>query len=140
LPRDIADIRHVPSRTRAVRSSLLCLAILLALPCAAQAEQSALASADPSKHAAPGLDLSFDPAVAAERVGGPLVQPVEPGPRDSAADAPFSLGVDIKTKTRRDVRSPATWTSAREEAPTLADKVEGIVERSTIGVTGTYRF
>lgn len=116
-----------------MRSSVFCLAILLALPCAAQAEQSAPVPADPA-----GLDLTFDPAVAAEQVD-PLAEPVEPAPQDSQAR--FSLGVDIKTKTRRDVRSPATWTaSAREEAPTLADKVEGIVERSTIGVTGTYRF
>jgi hypothetical protein len=118
-----------------VRSSVFCLAILLALPCAAQAEQSAPARADPA-----GLDLTFDPAVAAEQVAGPLAEPVGPAPQDSA-EPRFSLGVDIKTRTRRDARSPATWTaSAREEAPTLVDKVEGIVERSTIGVTGTYRF
>ncbi len=119
-----------------MRSSLLCLAILLALPCTAQAEQSTSAHADPA-----GLDLSFDPAVAAEQVAGPLAERVEPAPRDSGTAAPFSLGMDIKTTSRRDVRSPASWTaSAREDAPTLGDKVEGIVERSTIGVTGTYRF
>lgn len=123
-----------------MRSFLLCLAILLALPCAAQAEQSAPASTDPAADAVPGLDLSFDPAVAAEQARVPLVERVEPGPQDSDAKAPFSLGIDVKTR-RRDVRSPAAWAaSAREEAPTLADKVEGIVERSAIGVTGTYRF
>jgi len=118
-----------------VRSFVLCLAILLALPCAAQGEQNA-----PAADAVPGLDLSFDPAVAAEQARVPLVERVEPGPQDSDAKAPFSLGIDVKTR-RRDVRSPAAWAaSAREEDPTLTDKVEGIVERSAIGVTGTYRF
>jgi len=116
------------------------LAILFALPCAAEAEQSASASADPATDLVPGLDLRFDAAVAAEQGGAPLAERVEPGPQDSDAKAPFSLGIDIKTR-RRDVRSPAAWAaSAREEDPTLADKVEGIVERSAIGVTGTYRF
>jgi hypothetical protein len=122
-----------------VRSSFLCLAILLALPCAAHAEQSTPAIAEPSADAVAGLDLSFDPAVAAEQSAGPALQHAEGARAGGDAAAPFSLGVKIKT--RRVAGSPAAWVpSKQEEPPTLADKVEGIVERSTIGVTGTYRF
>jgi hypothetical protein len=35
---------------------------------------------------------------------------------------------------------PRRVVSDPEEPLTLTDKVEGIVERSTFGVTGTYRF
>jgi hypothetical protein len=133
-----------------LRRSLLCLAILLALPCAAYAEQTSAAgpirpemkpaiAAEASAAAAPALDLSFDPAVAAEHQGAALVPQAGLPPAAGAAEGPFSVGVAIKT--RRDIGSPAARaTGAPPGPPTLADKVEGIVERSSIGLTGTYRF
>ena len=120
-----------------MRRSLLCLAILLALPCAAHAEQTS--AAEVSADAAPVLDLSFDPAVAAEQGAGPLVTHTNPAAPGRDVKGPFSVGVNIKS--RREIGSPAARATAeRPGPPTLADKVEGIVERSTIGVTGTYRF
>ena len=141
-----------------MRRSLLLLAILLALPCAAHAQQTGAvvlpeikpAIAPPESKPAiapeafadgdPLLDLSFDPAVAAVEDLAPFAPQA-----DAASPAPhveeqrFSLGVDIKS--RRDMGSPAARATAEEPGPpTLADKVEGLVERSTIGVTGTYHF
>jgi hypothetical protein len=120
-----------------LRRNLLCLAILLTLPCAAHAEQTSPAEA--SADAAPALDLSFDPAVATEQQGAAVVPQAGPAPAAGAAEGPFSVGVAIKT--RREMGSPAARATADPPGPpTLADKVEGIVERSTIGLTGTYRF
>ena len=88
----------------------------------------------------PLLDLSFDPAVAAMEDLAPFVpQAASASPAPHVEEQRFSLGVDIKS--RRDMGSPAARATAEEPGPpTLADKVEGLVERSTIGVTGTYRF
>lgn len=122
-----------------MRSSLLCLAILLTLSCAAHAEQGAVVVADASADATPGLDLSFDPAGAAEQRAGPVVTHADPAPRGGDVDGRFS--VDVNIKTRREIGSPAARaTSDRGDPATLADKVEDIVERSMFGVTGTYRF
>jgi hypothetical protein len=124
-----------------VRPFLLCLAILLALPSTAQAEQSAPAIGGAlSANGDPVLDLSFDPAVATEQDDAPVAtQAATPGSPDRDVEKGFSVGVKIKT--RPDLRSPAARAASDgEEPPTLADKVESIVERSAIGVTGTYRF
>ena len=131
---------------------LLCLSILLALPCAASADQlgaagsirpestPAIEGAGAPADAAPVLDLSFDPPLPAEqrpRAVAPYAAPAPPG-RDAAA--PFSVGVKIKTRPP-EVGNPAARATADPEDPqTLTDKVEGIVERSTVGLTGTYRF
>jgi hypothetical protein len=114
-----------------VRRSLLCLAILLTLPWAVHADQTSAAE--------PVLDLSFDPALTATPSAAPaLPQAVAASPAREA-ERRFSVGLDIKS--RREIGSPAARATAeRPGPPTLADKVEGIVERSTIGVTGTYRF
>jgi len=139
-----------------VRRSLLCFAILLGLPCAVHAHaQQTDAVVLPEKKPAvapeafapesladgdPLLDLSFDPAVAAVEDLAPFVpQAASASPAPHIAERGFSLGVDIKS--RREMGSPAARATAEEPGPpTLADKVEGLVERSTIGVTGTYRF
>jgi hypothetical protein len=131
-----------------VHRSFLCLAILLALPCAAHAEQTGAAvrpeikpaiETEASMDAGPVLDLSFDPAVAAEQDLAPFVPQTAVAPPSRDVKRTFSLGVDIKS--RREVGSlAARATAERPGPPTLADKVEGIVERSTIGLTGTYRF
>jgi hypothetical protein len=134
-----------------VRRSLLCFAILLGLPCAVHAHaQQTGAVALPEKKPAiapeafadgePLLDLSFDPAVAAVEDLAPFVpQAASASPAPRVEERGFSLGLDIKP--RRDMRSPASRATAEEAGPpTLADKVEGLVERSSIGVTGTYRF
>ena len=113
-----------------MRPSLLCLAILLALPGAAQAEQTGAAE--------PALDLSFVPAVADQQEHADPVPGVIAAPAGAPEEA-FSVG--LKIKNRPDVGSPAARATAQPNGPeTLTDKVEGIVERSSIGVTGTYRF
>ena len=139
-----------------MRRSLLCFAILLGLPCAVHAHaQQTGAVVLPEKKPAIGpeafapeavtdgeplLDLSFDPAVAAVEDLAPFVpQAASASPAPHVEEQRFSLGVDIKS--RRDMGSPAARATAEEAGPpTLADKVEGLVERSTIGVTGTYHF
>ena len=129
--------------------SLLCFAILLGLPCAAHAQQTGAVVLPESKpaiapeafaDAGPLLDLSFDPAVAAVEDLAPFVpQAASASPAPHVEEQRFSLGVDIKS--RREMGSPAARATAEQPGPpTLADKVEGLVERSTIGVTGTYRF
>jgi hypothetical protein len=123
-----------PGEDLCVRPLLLCLAILLALSTAAYAEQGDATAAEP------GLDLSFDPAVAAVQDDTPVaIQATAPASPGHDLEEPFSVGVKIKT--RPDLRNPAARAASdSDEPPTLADKVEGIVERSAIGVTGTYRF
>jgi hypothetical protein len=130
-----------------VRRFLLCLSILLTLPCAAGADElSAAWSSLPAieqigatTDAAPVLDLSFDPPLPAEQRARAVVPHVTPVPAARDAEAPFSLGVKIKSG--RDAAGPPRRVPSDPEEPlTLTDKVEGIVERSTIGLTGTYRF
>jgi hypothetical protein len=140
-----------PAEDPHVRRFLLCLSILLTVPCAARAGQlsaagsiapesmQALERIDAATGAPPVLDLSYDPPVPAELGPQPVMPDATPAPAEHAAEAPFSLGVKIKT--RREVGGPVRRVASDpEEPPTLTDKVEGIVERSTIGVTGTYRF
>lgn len=120
-----------------MRRFSLCLAILLTLPCAAYAEPSSAAGA--SADAAAVLDLSFDPDVAATPGTEPVVPPAVATPPSRDIEGPFSVGLDIKS--RREIGSPAARATAdRPGPPTLADQVEDIVQRSAIGVTGTYRF
>ena len=128
--------------------SLFCLAILLALPCAAYAEQTGVVvrpeikpaiETDAATDAGPVLDLRFDPAVAAVQDLAPLMPQAAAAAPAHEAERGFSVGLDIKT--RREPGSPAARATAEQPGPpTLAGKIEGIVERSAIGVTGTYRF
>jgi hypothetical protein len=140
-----------PAEDPHVRRFLLCLSILLTLPCAARGGQliaadsiapesmQALERIDAATGAAPVLDLSFDPPLPAEQRARAVVPHVTPVPAARDAEAPFSLGVKIKSG--RDAAGPPRRVPSDPEEPlTLTDKVEGIVERSTIGLTGTYRF
>jgi hypothetical protein len=130
-----------------VRRSLLSLAILLALPCAAHAEQAAVALPEmkpPVEAEAPAdaglvLDLDFDPAVAPVEHASPFMRHARSAPQTHDDPGSFSLG--LKIKPPREPGSPASRATAEEPGPpTLADKLEGLVERSAIGVTGTYHF
>jgi hypothetical protein len=136
-----------PAEDPHVRRFLLCLSILLTLPCVARADElSAAWSSLPAieqigatTDAAPVLDLSFDPPLLAEQRARAVVPHVTPVPAARDAEAPFSLGVKIKSG--RDAAGPPRRVPSDPGEPlTLTDKVEGIVERSTIGLTGTYRF
>jgi hypothetical protein len=134
-----------------VRRCLLFLSLLLALPWAARADQlsaadlirpaslPAIEGVGASADAAPVLDLSFDPPVPAGQNTQAVMPHAAPVPQEHAAEAPFSLGVKIRSG--REVAGPPRRVASDPEEPlTLTDKVEGIVERSTFGVTGTYRF
>ena len=84
------------------------------------------------------LDLRFDPPVPAPQEET-VVPQAAPAPAGHATEAPFSLGVEIKTP--REVAGPPRQGATDPlDPPTLADRVEGLVERSAIGLTGTYRF
>ena len=134
-----------------VRRCLLCLAILLTLPCAARAGQlsmadsirpaslSAIEEVGAAAGAAPVLDLKFDPPVPAAQDAEAVMPHATPVPEAHDAEAPFSLGIKIRSG-REKAGPPRRVPSDPEEPLTLTDKVEGIVERSTFGVTGTYRF
>jgi hypothetical protein len=123
----------------------------MTLSCAARADQLGTAASiwpesmpgfervGGSAGAAPVLDLSFDPPSQAAHSAGPVVTPARSPPAERHIDAPFSVG--LKIKTPRDVGGPPRRVASDPEDPlTVTDKVEGIVERSTFGVTGTYRF
>jgi len=138
-----------------VRICLVWLAVLLALPCGARADDpGALASleresvpatarAEPADVASP-LDLSFDRAFPVGQLSGvQTIRPVAPLAGASRPDrpvtVPFSVGVDIRT--RRNLANPAVQATVDQDAAqTLTDKVEGVVRHSTFGLTGTYRF
>jgi len=120
----------------------LCLLPLLFLPGIAGADSVSmsllpgpeLASADGDASGEQLLDLSVEPLEPAQR---PLrVRRVSPAPRAKAPEAPFTVvTVGLDFKTRREVGD-----EAKEDAANLVDEVSGIVERSTFGLTGTYRF
>jgi hypothetical protein len=129
----------------------LCLSMLSTLACAARADQLGTAASiwpesmpglelvGGSTEAAPVLDLSFDPPSQVAHGAGPVVTPASPPPAERHTDAPFSVG--LKIKTGREVAGPPRRVASDPEDPvTLTDKVEGIVERSSFGLTGTYRF
>jgi hypothetical protein len=137
-----------------VRLCLLWLALLLALPWGAHADDPraaasldwesmpATAGTEPPADAPPPLDLSLDSTRSAGP-GSPTIPPVAPLAKASRADrtvsGPFSVGVDIKTQ--RNLANPAVRaTLDQDTTQTLTDKVEGVVRHSTFGLTGTYRF
>jgi hypothetical protein len=134
-----------------VRRCLLLLAILLTLPCAARAGQlsmadsirpaslSAIEEVGAAAGTAPVLDLKFDPPVPPAQNTETEMPHAAPVPEAHDAEAPFSLGIKIRSG-REKAGPPRRVASDPEEPLTLTDKVEGIVERSTFGVTGTYRF
>jgi hypothetical protein len=114
----------------------LWLSILLALAGAVGARAAeperlpAIAAADETA----ALDLSFDPDLPTAQATRRTAPRARARPQ-RPAEVPFSLGVDIKTR-------PEVGNGARQSAsdPTLTDEVEGVVKRSTFGVTGTYHF
>ena len=135
-----------------VRRCLLFLSILLTLPWAVRAGQlstaesirpaslPAIEEVGAAADAAPVLDLRFNPPVpAGQNTQAAMPDAAPPVPEAHDAEAPFSLGVKIRSG--REVAGPPRRIASDPEAPlTLTDKFEGIVERSTFGVTGTYRF
>ena len=128
------------------------LSLLLVLPWAAGAADAdmlqppvppdlsaAVARAEATPHAEPELDLSVEPTLPAlpaledTRVIPALARAKGP---EVDAQAPLSFGLALRT--RHEVGDEAR--QHYDEPPGIGEKVEGIVRRSTIGVTGTYRF
>jgi hypothetical protein len=81
------------------------------------------------------LDLSLTPGAAWVPDDLPAARLATPQRSQDRVEKRFSLGVDVKTRPR--VGDEARQTG---DASTLADQVEGVVKRSTFGVTGTSRF
>jgi hypothetical protein len=145
--REMVIFGLTPAEVSRVRRSFLSLAILLALPGAAHAEPTdvvrpefkpAIETEVPAA-AGPMLELGFDPALAVDEPAGPVMMHALPEPQVHDDAGRFSFGFDIKAP--RQMGSPAARAAAVQPGPpTLADKLEGIVERSSIGVTGTYHF
>jgi hypothetical protein len=125
---------------------LLCPLILLILSGAASAEPigvpldleiaSADGGADASSVAEPGLDLDFEPPAPALPRAPIAPAPVRPESRAPTPKAPFSVGLDIRT--RHEIGDEARQEPAN--AVTLPDEVAGMMRRSTFGLKGTYRF
>jgi hypothetical protein len=121
------------------------LLILLALPGVARADAAwqpfgldggpAEENADAAADAEPALDLTFEP-VTSERPQRRAATSLAPPSAERAPQAPFSVGLDIRT--RHEVGDEARQEAADE--PALADEVGAIMRRSTFGLTGTYRF
>ncbi|HEX5078218.1 MAG TPA: hypothetical protein VFV80_03645 [Geminicoccaceae bacterium] len=131
-----------------MRRWFLCLSILLTLSCAARAERLSSVPAIPPDGIPPAggeatddapLDLTFDPPSSAEEGGQAVLPQIAPAPAERHAEAPFSVGVEIRT--RFDAAGPPRRAGgASQEPATLTDQVEGLVERSSFGLSGTYRF
>jgi len=125
---------------------LLCPLILLMLSGAASAEPigvpsglklaSAVEGVDASSDAAPGLDLDFEPPAPALPRAPIATAPARPESRAPTPKAPFSIGLDIRT--RHEIGDEARQEPAEQAA--LPDEVAGMMRRSTFGLKGTYRF
>jgi hypothetical protein len=128
------------------------LSLLLVLPWVAWADDpgmaqepvppevtAAVARAEATFEPEPALDLSVEPTLPAlpaledTRVIPALARVKRPEPH---AQAPLSFGLAVRT--RHEVGDEAR--QDHDQPPGLGEQVEGIVRRSTIGVTGTYRF
>jgi hypothetical protein len=125
---------------------VLCPLILLMLSGAASAEPigvpldleiaSAGEGADAWSGAEPALDLDFEPPAAALPQPPIAPAPARPESRAPTPKAPFSIGLDIRT--RHEIGDEARQEPADEA--TLPDEVAGMVRRSTFGLKGTYHF
>jgi hypothetical protein len=144
--------------TRAMRRRMWWTLLLLGLPRLAAADgaspaaapgtpdlQSGIESVEtPAAHPPPGLDLHLDPAGVPPAQELPTVpHAIAPGTADRqvdvephAAERGLSFGVELRPRSQFGNRARQD----AADAPGLRDDAERLMERSTIGVRGRYRF
>ena len=113
-----------------------------AAPSAPEREPGIESIEKPGAMPAPGLDLHLDPT---EVPASPQPAPPALAPgiadRQVEVDAPagergLSFGVEVRPRSQFGTRARQEAT----DAPGLQDDAERLIERSTIGVRGRYRF
>jgi hypothetical protein len=125
------------------------LSLLLVLPWVAWADDpgmaqepvppevtAAVARAEATFEPEPALDLAVDPTWPALQDMRPVRPLAKPRRVEHDAQGPLSFGLAVRT--RHEVGDEAR--QDHDQPPGLGERVEDIVRRSTIGVTGTYRF
>jgi hypothetical protein len=121
-----------------MRRGLSWMLVLMALPCVALADGNAPGEIAPAGPLS--LDLRLDPAQLPAAAAPPPPIGVAPADRHAAAapasDRGLSFGVEVKP--RRAAASRALV--AQPDAPGLEDDLERLIEHSTLGLRGTYRF
>jgi hypothetical protein len=78
-----------------------------------------------------GQDRPIDPGL----LGTEAVERYSAAGRDSA-DQGLSFGLEVKRRPRLEMRTRPD----EDEAPGLQDEIERVIEHSTLGIRGTYRF
>jgi hypothetical protein len=111
------------------------------LPIAASA--ATLKRMAPAAAADPALDLRFvpRPPLPRERPTALPALPAAPfdrfgGPRPESAERGLSFGLEVRRRPQFERRA---WQN-EENAPGLRDDIERVIEHSTLGVRGSYRF
>jgi hypothetical protein len=105
-------------------------------------EAATARSESPSADLPPALDLRLVPRPLPPLQsppagsGAPGADRLDHYPRAEPADGPLSFGLELKR--RRHVESRA-WQD-EDDAPGLQDDLQRLIEHSTLGVRGTYRF
>ena len=125
------------------------LSLLLVLPWVAWADDpgmaqepvppeitAAVARAEAMFEPEPALDLAVDPIWPALQDTHPVRPLAKPRRPEHTTQGPLSFGLAVRT--RHEVGDEAR--QDHDQPPGLGEQVESIVRRSTIGVTGTYRF
>jgi len=106
--------------------------------------EGAIERAAPPAEAAPALDLHLvprQPPVVRDRPIRPAAIPAEPLDRFSASQQDgdgkgLSFGLEVRRRPQLERRA---W-QVEDDAPGLRDDIERVIEHSTLGVRGTYRF
>ncbi len=132
-----------------MRHAVLWMVVLAGLPGVAHADGDAPGAIDPAASVeaellvSPALDLRLD----ARELPAPALPPgqpaIEAAPSDhygSAVpptdDRGLSFGVEVQAHGAADRRALA----AQPDEPGLQDDIERLIEHSTLGLRGTYRF
>ena len=132
-----------------MRHAVLWMVVLASLPCAALADGDAPGAIDPAASAeaellvSPALDLRLDAAELPAPALPPGQPALEAAPSDRystavppADDRGLSFGVEVQAHRAADRRALA----AQPDEPGVQDHIERLIEHSTLGLRGTYRF
>jgi hypothetical protein len=106
--------------------------------------EAAVKGAAPAAEAPPTLDLRIvprQPRLAPVKPIAPNAFPAERHdrfgpPQENAAEQGLSFGLEVRRRPQFERRALPN----EEDAPGLRDDVERVIEHSTLGVRGTYRF
>ena len=102
-------------------------------------EKAVARSEAPVADLPPSLDLRILPPQASPSPGAPTISRAlgaDRADRADSADGPLSFGLELKRHRQLESRA---WQDD-EDAPGLQDDIERLIDQSTLGVRGTYRF